>query len=156
MAGESWLTMVGTRKGAFLLKADKKRQRWQLTGPAMLGHIVHHLVLDPRGRRTMLMACKTGHLGPTVFRSTNLGKTWTEAVKPPAFEKETGETPGLAVDHVFWLTPGHPSEPAVWWAGTSVPGRRPCQSREPTDLFPTGTWISAICWSGVFDRRTAR
>ena len=42
------------------------------------------VVLDPRDRRTMLMAARTGHLGPTVFRSTDFGKTWKEATKPPA------------------------------------------------------------------------
>src|SRR5207244_1465598 len=33
-----------------------------------------------------------------------------------------GEPRGRAVDHVFWLTPGHPSEPGVWYAGTSPQG----------------------------------
>jgi photosystem II stability/assembly factor-like uncharacterized protein len=68
------------------------------------------------------MAAKTGHLGPTVFRSTDRGKTWTEARQPPAFRKAAdGETP-RAVERVFWLTPGHASEPGVWYAGTSPSG----------------------------------
>ena len=33
-----------------------------------------------------------------------------------------GEPRGRAVDHVFWLTPGHASEPGVWYAGTSPKG----------------------------------
>ena len=44
-------------------------------------------MLDPRDGRTLLAAAKTGHLGPTVFRSTNLGRTWKEAEQPPAFAK---------------------------------------------------------------------
>jgi photosystem II stability/assembly factor-like uncharacterized protein len=92
-----------------------------MKGPEFLGHILHHVVLDPRGGRTMLAAAKTGHLGPTVFRSVNNGRTWKEAEKPPAFTKTDGGE-GLAVEHVFWLTPGHRSEPGVWWAGTSPPG----------------------------------
>jgi hypothetical protein len=114
--------LIGTRKGAWLLHGDSSRRRWRVDGPHFLGQIVHHMMLDPRDRRTLLLAAKTGHLGPTVFRSTDLGKTWKEAAKPPAFRKAAeGEKP-RAVDHVFWLTPGHLSEPAVWYAGTSPEG----------------------------------
>jgi photosystem II stability/assembly factor-like uncharacterized protein len=80
------------------------------------------MVLDPRDRRTMLMAAKTGHLGPTVFRSTDFGKTWKEASKPPAFHKAPEGTKGKVVDHVFWLTPGLPAEPKLWYAGASPQG----------------------------------
>jgi photosystem II stability/assembly factor-like uncharacterized protein len=77
--------LIGTRKGAFILRSDRTRRTWKLSAPMFLGHIVHHLVLDPRDRRTMLMASSTGHLGPTMFRSTDAGKTWKESVAPPAF-----------------------------------------------------------------------
>ena len=79
--------LIGTRKGAFLLRGDRSRRSWTLSAPMFLGHIVHHVVLDPRDRRTMLMAASTGHLGPTIFRSTDRGKTWKEAKTPPAFPK---------------------------------------------------------------------
>ena len=68
--------LVGTRKGAWVLRADASRAAWEIAGPVFLGHIVNHFVLDPRDHRTMLMAVRTGHLGPTVFRSNDLGKTW--------------------------------------------------------------------------------
>lgn len=72
----------------------------------------------------MLMAASTGHLGPTIFRSVDGGQTWTEARQPPAFPRKAEGEAGLAraVDHSFWLEPGHPDEPGVWWAGTSPPG----------------------------------
>ena len=114
--------LIGTRKGAFVLRGDRTRRTWKLSGPMFLGHIVHHVVLDPRDRRTMLMAASTGHLGPTVFRSTDLGKTWKEAKTPPAFPKVPEGQKGRVVGHVFWLTPGHPSEPGLWYAGTSPQG----------------------------------
>lgn len=114
--------LIGTRKGAFVLRGDRTRRTWKLSAPLFLGHIVHHLVLDPRDRRTMLMAARTGHLGPTVFRSIDLGKTWKEAKTPPAFPKAPEGQKGRVVDHVFWLTPGHPSEPGLWYAGTSPQG----------------------------------
>jgi photosystem II stability/assembly factor-like uncharacterized protein len=113
--------LVATRKGAWIITGDAARRQWTSDGPHFLGHIVHHLVLDPRDGRTLLAAARTGHLGPTVFRSTDFGRTWKEAQQPPAFEKKADGS-GRAVDHTFWLTPGHPSEPDVWYAGTSPQG----------------------------------
>jgi hypothetical protein len=114
--------LVGTRKGAFILAADAARRRWEIDGPHFLGSIVNHLVQDPRPPHTLLMAAKTGHLGPTVFRSADRGRTWAEAAQPPRFKKAgSGET-GRAVDSVFWLTPGHPSEPGLWYAGSAPVG----------------------------------
>ncbi len=112
--------LVGTRKGAWILAADRARERWAISSPLFLGHVVQHLVLDPRDGETMLMAAKTGHLGPTVFRSLDRGETWTEASSPPAFR--TGDEFGRSVRTVFWLTPGHPDEPGVWYAGASPQG----------------------------------
>src|SRR5688500_1912336 len=120
MAGRM-LLMVGTRKGAWLFHGDSARRNWRLDGPHFLGHIFNHVVLDPRDRRTLLAAAKTGHLGPTIFRSTDRGKTWKEAARPPAFAKESGDK-GRAVDHTFWLAPGHASQPGIWFAGTSPQG----------------------------------
>ena len=107
--------LIGTIKGGFALKGSDPGRSWSLTGPYFLGCEVNDLVLDPWDRRTLLMAAKTGHLGPTVFRSKDQGKSWQEARQPPAFPKEPG---GKAVDRVFFVTPGHPSQPGVWWAGT--------------------------------------
>ena len=114
--------LVATRKGAWLYHGDAARKTWRVDGPHFLGHIVSHLVLDPRDGRTLLAAAKTGHLGPTVFRSTDLGRTWKEAARPPAFAKVPEGEKGRAVDHTFWLTPGHASEPDAWYAGTSPQG----------------------------------
>jgi len=113
---------VGTRKGLWTLTADAARRAWSLSGPAMLGSIVHHVRQDPRAKRTVLMASRTGHLGPTIFRSTDGGRSWKEATRPPAFPKAGAGEQGWVVDHTFWLTPGHESEPGVWWAGTSPQG----------------------------------
>jgi photosystem II stability/assembly factor-like uncharacterized protein len=116
------ILLVGTRKGAWLFHGDASRSTWRVDGPHFLGQIVNHLVVDPRDRRTLLMAAKTGHLGPTIFRSTDLGRTWKEASRPPAFPKSDDGSSARAVSHTFWLEPGAASDPAVWWAGTSPPG----------------------------------
>lgn len=113
---------IATRKGAFTLQADANRSSWQLSGPQFLGHIIHHVVQDPRAPDVLLMAAKTGHLGPTVFRSTDRGASWKEAAQPPAFRKTEDGEQGRAVSRVFWLTPGHRDEPGAWYAGSSPAG----------------------------------
>jgi photosystem II stability/assembly factor-like uncharacterized protein len=112
--------LVGTRKGAWVLRGDTERTTWSIDGPMFLGHICHHVVLDPRDRRTLLLATRTGHLGPTVFRSTDLGSTWTEASKPPAFR--SGDRLERSLNAVFWLSPGSADEPGCWYAGGSPQG----------------------------------
>jgi hypothetical protein len=119
--GRRAVLLVATRKGAWLLHGDGARRTWRIDGPHFLGHVINHLVLDPRDGRTLLAAAKTGHLGPTVFRSTDHGRTWKEAARPPAFAKREDGS-GRSVDHTFWLTPAHGNEPNVWYAGTSPQG----------------------------------
>ena len=116
------IVLVATRKGAWLYHGDSTRKTWRTDGPHFLGHIINHLVLDPRDGRTLLAAAKTGHLGPTIFRSTDFGHNWKEAMLPPAFIKAPDGVKGRVVDHTFWLTPAHANEPNVWYAGTSPQG----------------------------------
>jgi hypothetical protein len=114
--------LVGTRKGAFIFYSDATRRRWRLDGPHFLGHIVNHIVLDPRDGHTMLAASRTGHLGPTIFRSTDMGRNWREVPGPPKFGTFPEGWNPRSVDCTFSIAPGHASEPAVWWAATSPPG----------------------------------
>jgi hypothetical protein len=117
------VVLVATRKGAWLFHGDAKRKAWEADGPHFLGHNISHVQLDPRDGRTLLAAAKTGHLGPTIFRSTDFGRTWKEARQPPAFAKPAdGGLPARSVDHTFWLTPGHAGERDTWYAGTSPQG----------------------------------
>ena len=128
--------LVATKKGAFMLRGDAERETFRVVGPHFLGCMVHHVVADPRNRKTMLASVRTGHLGPTVFRSTDRGKTWAEAKRPPAFRKAKKGQPKRAVHHVFWLRAGHIDEPGVWYAGTS-----------PQGLFRSDD--DGVTWAGV-------
>jgi photosystem II stability/assembly factor-like uncharacterized protein len=112
--------LVGTRKGAWLLRAEADRRQWSASDPMFLGQIVQHMVLDPRDRETLLLGSRTGHLGPTVWRSSDLGRTWQEATRPPAFSAD--DRLERALRAVFWLAPGHADEPGVWYAGGSPQG----------------------------------
>ncbi|HEX9014891.1 MAG TPA: glycosyl hydrolase, partial [Chloroflexota bacterium] len=114
--------LVGTRKGAFVIEGDASRRAWKSPRGIMIGSIVNHIAMDPRDRRTILMTARTGHLGPTIFRSQDLGETWSEASRPPAFPKAAAGETGLVLSHNFWLSPGHPDEPRVWYLGSSPPG----------------------------------
>ncbi len=114
------LLLVGTRKGVFIASGDDSRTTWTISDPMFLGHIAHHVVLDPRDGKRMVLGASTGHLGPTVFYSDDLGVTWRESTRPPAFR--SGEPLERSLKSVFWLTPGHVSEPGVWYAGGSPQG----------------------------------
>ena len=114
--------LVATRKGAWILHGDPARKSWKSVGPHFLGQIVHHLVADPRNPKIILAATSTGHLGPTLHRSTDGGKSWKEAARPPAFPKVPEGQKGRTVKHTFWLTPCHGNEPRAWYAGTSPQG----------------------------------
>lgn len=114
--------LVATRKGAWQFTSDGSRRSWRCDGPHFLGHIIHHVVMDPRDGKTLLASASTGHLGPTIFRSRNRGRSWTEVKRPPAFAKAPEGATARAVGHTFWLTPGHASQPGRWYAGTSPHG----------------------------------
>ncbi|MGB8648092.1 MAG: glycosyl hydrolase [Anaerolineae bacterium] len=114
--------LIGTRKGGFILRGNKARDKWKMQAPIMIGAVIHHMVLDPRDGETLLMAAHTGHLGPTIFRSLDGGETWQEAQRPPAFPKAAEGQRGEVIHHNFWLAPAHVTEPGVWYAGSSPPG----------------------------------
>ena len=57
--------LVGTRKGFWTVRADAERRSWTTAGPMFLGHVVNHVVLDHRDRRTLLAASSTGLTGAT-------------------------------------------------------------------------------------------
>jgi photosystem II stability/assembly factor-like uncharacterized protein len=145
------LVMVATRKGLWLLHGDSARRKWRLDGPHFLGQIFNHVVLDPRDGRTMLAAAKTGHLGPTIFRSTDRGRSWKEVKQPPAFARAAEGAKGRAVDHTFWLTPCHANEPNTWYAGTSPQGL--FRSDDGGDTWKPFSYINDdpqyIAWMGT-------
>jgi len=110
--------LVGTFKGAWTITGNSTRDQWQVEGPLHLGSKVYHYVADPRKPDSLLLTEGGGHLGPSIFRSIDGGETWTEATKPPQFPKADDDS-ARSVDHAFWLSPGHISQPGRWYAGTS-------------------------------------
>jgi hypothetical protein len=73
------------------------------------------MAFDARDQKSIYAAVNSGHFGPTIFRSKNLGRTWENSKKPPRFP----EGSNLKVEHVWHIEPGHPDESSVLYAGVA-------------------------------------
>src|SRR5712675_121759 len=68
--GEEVLLLVGTMKGAFVLRSDKSRKKWKVEGPHFRGEAVYALLHDTRaGRSRTFAATNSMHWGPTLRTS---------------------------------------------------------------------------------------
>src|SRR2546429_1654550 len=70
---------VGTRKGAFVLESDGKRERWDVSGPHFGGWEIYHLTGSPADPNRLYASQGTSWFGQLIQRSDDGGKTW-EAV----------------------------------------------------------------------------
>jgi photosystem II stability/assembly factor-like uncharacterized protein len=72
------LLLVGTSKGAFILDGDPIRRDWRLRGPLCDGWPIHDISVEP-GSNALLAGAGSPWFGPAVFRSEDLGATWTHS-----------------------------------------------------------------------------
>jgi photosystem II stability/assembly factor-like uncharacterized protein len=72
------LLLVGTRKGAFIAESDAARAAWTLRGPMCEGWPVHDVSVDAASG-LIYAAAGSPWYGPAVWRSEDLGVTWTHA-----------------------------------------------------------------------------
>ena len=79
------LLVIGTRKGCFLLESDADRRTWDVRGPFCEGWPVYHAVHDP-GSGTIYAAAASEWHGSAVWRSTDLGETWTLSSEGLAYD----------------------------------------------------------------------
>jgi len=68
--------LVGTRKGAFLLESDGKRDRWEVSGPHFAGWEIYHVKGSPADPTRLFASQSSGWFGQLVQRSSDGGKTW--------------------------------------------------------------------------------
>ncbi len=68
--------LVGTRKGAFILTADGKRQAWQVSGPHFGGWEIYHLKGSPVDPNRLYASQSSAWFGQVVHRSDDGGQTW--------------------------------------------------------------------------------
>lgn len=118
--------LVGTRKGAFIYTSDDRRERWAISDPIMPGWTVNHMLADTRGDRPRLFAAGTHWAwGPFIARSDDGGTTWDSRNPGLGFTQggpKVEEMMSGTLGSVWQVTPGHPSEPGVVYAGTQPAG----------------------------------
>jgi photosystem II stability/assembly factor-like uncharacterized protein len=68
--------LVGTRKGAFILTSDGKRQKWDVAGPLFAGWEMYHLKGSPADANRLYASQSSGWFGQVIQRSDDGGKTW--------------------------------------------------------------------------------
>src|SRR5689334_13888550 len=68
--------LVGTKKGAFILTADGKRQNWDISGPHFAGWELYHLKGSPADPNRIYASQTSGWFGQVIQVSKDGGKTW--------------------------------------------------------------------------------
>ena len=82
--------LVGTRKGAFILTSDGKRQNWDVSGPHFAGWEMYHLKGSPVDPNRIYASQTSGWFGQIIQRSDDGGKTWHQPGTPKG-EQATDE-----------------------------------------------------------------
>jgi len=93
--------LVGTRKGLFILESDAERRTWSQRGPFCETWPIQHAIADPA---TGAIYAGGGNewFGPAVWKSTDLGESWTHYSEGMAYEE--GQDP---VKTVWSLAASH-------------------------------------------------
>jgi len=100
--------LVGTRKGAFVLTADGKRQRWDVSGPHFAGWEIYHLKGSPADPSRLYASQTSGWFGQVIQRSNDGGKTWESVDNKFAYD-------GVPGTHQWYDGTQHPWEfKRVW------------------------------------------
>lgn len=69
--------LVGTRKGAFVLTADGKRDSWEVAGPHFPGWEVYHIKGSPVNPDRLYASQTSAWFGQLIQRSDDGGKSWS-------------------------------------------------------------------------------
>lgn len=109
------LLLVGTTKGAFVLRSNGARAHWDLGGPYFPGMSVYALGYDGRaGRRRVWAGTASEHWGPGLSSSDDFGKRWTNSKDTPIkFPSDTG----AAVKRIWQIRLGRADQPGMLYAG---------------------------------------
>ena len=112
--------LVGTRKGAFILTADGKRQNWDVSGPHFAGWELYHLKGSPVDPNRIYASQTSGWFGQIMQRSDDGGKTWHQPGTPPGEPAAPG--PPKAVSNKFvYDAAAAPLTTHQWYDGTQHP-----------------------------------
>ncbi len=109
------LLLVGTMKGAFILRANKARKKWDVGGPYFPGSAVYAMAYDGRnGRHRIWAGPQSMHWGAVLRSSDDFGQSWTNLeeanVKFP-------ESAGAALKNIWKIEPGRENEQDALYCG---------------------------------------
>ncbi|HEY7114893.1 MAG TPA: exo-alpha-sialidase [Thermoanaerobaculia bacterium] len=82
--------LVGTKKGAFILESDGKRQKWDVSGPHFAGWEIYHLKGSPADPNRLYASQTSGWFGQVIQRSNDAGKTWETAGNKFEYDGDPG------------------------------------------------------------------
>jgi photosystem II stability/assembly factor-like uncharacterized protein len=106
--------LVGTRKGAFIITGDGKRDRWDVSGPHFGGWEIYHLKGSPANPDRLYASQSSSWFGQVIQRSDDGGKTWESVGNKFSYDGPTGT-------HLWYDGTPHPWEFArVWHLEPSV------------------------------------
>ena len=106
--------LVGTRKGAFILTADEKRQKWEISGPQFAGWEIYHINGSPVNPDRLYASQTSGWFGQVIQRSDNGGKSWEAVDNRFVYE-------GVPGTHQWYDGTQHPWEfKRVWYLQPSL------------------------------------
>ena len=109
-----FLLLVGTTKGAFLLRSNAQRARWDVGGPYFHGHAVYAMAYDGRAGQHRIWASTQSYWG-TLLRSTDdFGRSWTNPQEATIrFPADTG----LSLKNIWQIATGPADEPDLLYCG---------------------------------------
>ncbi|MGH9546781.1 MAG: exo-alpha-sialidase [Terriglobales bacterium] len=112
--------LVGTRKGAFVLTADGKRDKWEVSGPHFAGWELYHLKGSPADPNRIYASQTSGWFGQIIQRSDDGGKTWLQPGTPPGEPAAPGPPKGESNKFVYDAAAA-PLTTHQWYDGTQHP-----------------------------------
>ena len=112
--------LVGTRKGAFILESDGKRENWEVSGPHFAGWELFHLKGSLADPNRIYASQSSGWFGQIIQRSDDGGKTWHQPGTPPGEPAAPGP-PKSASNKFAYDAAAAPLTTHQWYDGTQHP-----------------------------------
>ena len=100
--------LVGTRKGAFILTSDGRRERWEISGPHFAGWEIYHVKGSPADPDRLFASQSSSWSGQVIQRSDDGGVNWEPVGNRFSYD-------GAAGTHQWYDGTPHPWEFARVW-----------------------------------------
>jgi photosystem II stability/assembly factor-like uncharacterized protein len=113
--------LVGTKKGAFILTSDGKREKWDVSGPHFSGWEMYHLKGSPADPNRIYASQTSGWFGQIIQRSDDGGKTWHQPGTPPGEQTGPGGMPKGESNKFVYDAAAAPLTTHQWYDGTQHP-----------------------------------